>query len=116
MSTDLIKDSEFKQWLTDLKVRIRQSQVKAAIKVNTELLHLYWDLGHDIVIRQMDTIWGSRFFEKLSKELMKEFPNMKGFSKSNLYSFIFFIASQEKTSTKLVEKLKIKFSTKLVEI
>ena len=52
--TDLIKDSDFKQWLVDLKVRIRQSQIKAAIKVNSELLHLYWDLGHDIVVRQMD--------------------------------------------------------------
>jgi len=86
MSTDLIKDSEFKQWLVDLKVRIRQSQVKAAIKVNAELLHLYWDLGHDIVIRQMDSVWGSGFFTKLSKELRSEFPDMKGFSERNLYN------------------------------
>ncbi len=85
MSNDLIKDSEFKQWLVDLKVRIRQSQLKAAIKVNSELLHLYWDLGKDIVNRQMDSTWGGGFFEKLSKELLKEFPDMKGFSKSNLY-------------------------------
>lgn len=54
MNTHLIKDSDFKQWLVDLKTRIRQSQLKAAIKVNSELLRLYWDLGHDIVTRQMD--------------------------------------------------------------
>lgn len=85
MSADLIKDSEFKQWLGDLKVRIRQSQLRASVKVNSELLQLYWDLGKDIVDRQMDSTWGSGFFAKLSKELLKEFPDMKGFSRSNLY-------------------------------
>ena len=86
MSTDLVEDPDFKQWLTDLKIRIRQSQIKAAIKVNSELLHLYWDLGHDIVIRQMDSVWGSGFFTQLSKELNNEFPDMKGFSERNLYN------------------------------
>ena len=79
------KDEDYKQWLTDLKSRIRQSQIKAAVKVNTELLHLYWDMGHDIVARQMESKWGSGFFEQLSKELRVEFPNMKGFSTQNLY-------------------------------
>ncbi len=94
MSIDLIKNPDFKQWLTDLKVRIRQSQLKAAIKVNSELLHLYWDLGHDITIRQMDAVWGSGFFEQLSKELKSEFPDMQGFSPTNLryckYFYLFY--------------------------
>lgn len=94
MSADIIKDSEFKQWLVDLKGRIRQSQLRAAVKVNSELLRLYWDLGRDIVVRQMDAAWGSGFFEKLSKELMKEFPDMKGFSVTNLkycrYFYLFY--------------------------
>jgi predicted nuclease of restriction endonuclease-like (RecB) superfamily len=68
----------------DLKFRIRQSQIKAAIKVNNELLRLYWDMGHDIVARQMDAAWGSGFFEQLSRELRSEFPNMQGFSATNL--------------------------------
>ena len=77
-------ENEYKQWLVDLKKRIRQSQIKAAVKVNTELLHLYWDLGHDIVIRQSETDWGNRFFERLSKDLRLEFPDMQGFSSTNL--------------------------------
>ena len=52
-------DREYKKWLIDLKSRIRKSQIKAAVKVNTELLHLYWDLGKDIVARQMEANWGS---------------------------------------------------------
>ena len=84
MSIDLIKNSELKQWLTDLKLRIRQSQIKAMIKVNDEMLRLYWDLGRDIVVRQMDAKWGSGFFAQLSKELKAEFPEMQGFSVANL--------------------------------
>ncbi len=84
MSTDLIKDPNFKQWFIDLKIRIRQSQVKAALKVNDEMLRLYWDLGHDIVVRQMDAVWGSGFFQNLSKNLKAEFPDLQGFSATNL--------------------------------
>jgi hypothetical protein len=76
------KNGDYKQWLTDLKSRIRQSQIKAAVKVNTELLRLYWDLGRDIVARQMESAWGSGFFEQLSKDLLLEFPDLKGFSVS----------------------------------
>jgi predicted nuclease of restriction endonuclease-like (RecB) superfamily len=83
---DLVKDPEFKQWLTDLKARIRQSQIKAMIKVNDEMLRLYWDLGRDIVVRQMDAMWGSGFYKQVNKELKSEFPDMQGFSKSNLYN------------------------------
>ncbi|MCL2104162.1 MAG: PDDEXK nuclease domain-containing protein [Kiritimatiellaeota bacterium] len=76
--------NEYKQWLADLKGKIRQSQIKAAVRVNTELLRLYWDLGHDIVARQMEAAWGSGFFERLSKDLKSEFPDMQGFSVVNL--------------------------------
>lgn len=42
---NLIKtDKEYQQWLIELKQRIRQSQIKAALRVNTELLELYWIL------------------------------------------------------------------------
>ena len=78
-------DNEYKNWLIDIKDQIRKSQIKAAVKVNTELLLLYWNLGHDIVARQMETTWGNGFFNQLSKDLLLEFPDMKGFSTSNLY-------------------------------
>ena len=105
---DFAKNSDFKQWLVDFKSRIRQSQIKAAVKVNTELLRLYWDLGHDIVVRQMDTVWGSKFFEQLSKELREEFPDMKGFSERNIYSmkqFYLFYSQDDKILQQVVAKL-----------
>lgn len=86
MTSNLISNSDFKQWVVDLKVRIRQSQLKAAVSVNSELLRLYWELGCDIVLLQMDSVWGSGFFEQLSKELKAEFPTVGGFSERNLYN------------------------------
>ena len=77
-------NDEYRQWLTDLKLRIRRSQIKAAVKVNIELLRLYWDLGQDIVTRQLESAWGSGFFSHLSDDLRSEFPHLKGFSYSNL--------------------------------
>lgn len=81
----LIKtDTEYKEWIAALKLRIRQSQIKAAVKVNTELLHLYWELGKDIVEKQAESQWGSGFFNELSQDLKEAFPDMQGFSVTNL--------------------------------
>ncbi len=38
----LLQSAEYKQWLTELKQKVASSQQKAVVKVNTELLNLYW--------------------------------------------------------------------------
>ncbi len=84
MSNNQLRDTDYKVWLVDIKSRIRNVQIKAALKVNTELLSFYWELGADIVARQQNTSWGDGFLLQLSKDLMAEFPEMKGFSRRNL--------------------------------
>ncbi|MCX5842419.1 MAG: PDDEXK nuclease domain-containing protein [Deltaproteobacteria bacterium] len=84
MSSDLIIDKEYKAWLSDIKLKIRNVQIKAALKVQTELLNFYWELGADIVAKQTQARWGDGLVEQLSKDLMAEFPEIKGFSRSNL--------------------------------
>ena len=64
-----IIDSEYKNWLYDLKKRYKSSQIKAAVKVNSELLKFYWSLGKDIVAKQCESKWGSGFFNNLSRDL-----------------------------------------------
>ena len=66
MSKLIKTDDSYKAWITELKQRIRQSQIKAAIKVNVELIRMYWDLGKDIVMRQSESKWGDGFFADLS--------------------------------------------------
>lgn len=80
----LAGNSEFKSWVSQLKKDIRSAQVKAAIKVNTELLRLYWHMGADICEKQKSATWGDGWLKELSRELMAEFPDMKGFSYRNL--------------------------------
>ena len=80
----LASNSEFKNWVSQLKKDIRSAQVKAAIKVNTELLRLYWRMGADICEKQKSASWGDGWLKELSRELMAEFPDMKGLSYRNL--------------------------------
>lgn len=81
---DNIITSEYNNWFIDLKLRIRQSQIKAAVKVNIELLRLYWQMGNEIVEKQKNAHCGDGFLKQLSKDLLSEFPDMKGFSYRNL--------------------------------
>ncbi|WGE34539.1 PDDEXK nuclease domain-containing protein [Actinobacillus genomosp. 1] len=82
--TQFLADSDYKQWLADLKSRIKQSQIKAAVSVNYELLNLYWELGKEILIRQENYAWGEGFLKALSRDLKHSFPEISGFSEENL--------------------------------
>lgn len=84
MANEVTEPTSYKQWLSELKTRFRQVQLKAAVAVNAELLQFYWQLGADIVSKQATQAWGSGFLAKLSQDLMQEFPEVKGFSKRNL--------------------------------
>ena len=72
-------------WLKQVKERVRSAQIKASLKVNAELLDLYWEMGREIVKKEEETQWGSKLIEQLSKDLLGEFPDIKGFSVTNLY-------------------------------
>jgi predicted nuclease of restriction endonuclease-like (RecB) superfamily len=83
----LIKvDSEYREWLADVKQRVRQNQIKAAVRVNSSMLELYWSIGADIVEKQAESKWGSGVIPQLSKDLRDEFTDVQGFSKRNLGS------------------------------
>lgn len=81
----LIKiNDEYRVWFAELKQRIRTQQLKAAISVNSELIQTYWDLGRDIVTMQAESKWGGGFFKELHRDLQDSFPNLTGFSITNL--------------------------------
>ncbi|CAN5435692.1 hypothetical protein BH10BAC3_BH10BAC3_07900 [soil metagenome] len=83
--TDLKKyDSEYKNWLIEIKNQFRAIQIKAAIAVNSYLISFYWDLGKQIADKEENAAWGSGFIDKLSKDLKEEFPGVGGFSSQNL--------------------------------
>lgn len=80
-----ITTAEYRAWLESLKANIRRTQIKAAVSVNRELLHLYWQLGKEISEKQAQAKWGDGFIAQLSRDLAAEFPDIKGFSKVNLW-------------------------------
>lgn len=79
-----LKHDDYNAWLGSLKNKFQQTQLKAAVQINTTLLEFYWDLGSDIVEKQQASIWGDGFLKRLSRDLMAEFPDVKGFSRRNL--------------------------------
>ena len=85
MEAITIIDSDYKRWVEDLSKRFRQSQIKAAVSVNSEMLRFYWELGRDIVEMHIEERWGDNVIKNLSVDLQREIPDAHCFSRTNLY-------------------------------
>lgn len=83
MAKDLIPGG-YPEFLTQLKRRIGEAQVRAALSVNRELVLLYWQIGREILQRQEHEGWGAKVIDRLARDLRAAFPEMKGFSARNL--------------------------------
>jgi len=79
-----LKNEDYKQWISEIKDKIRSSQIKASLSVNNEMLKLYWDLGGSISDKLTTSNWGTKVVAKLSEDLRRAFPDFEGFSKRNL--------------------------------
>ncbi|MBP5695718.1 MAG: DUF1016 family protein [Treponema sp.] len=79
-----ILDKEYKNWISDLSSRYRKSQIKAAIKVNGEMLRFYYSIGKDIVNKKAESKWGFGFMKNLSMDLKARNPGATCFSQTNL--------------------------------
>lgn len=77
--------SDYSAWLKELKVKIRSTQIRAALAASRELLLFYWELGGDISRKLEETNWGAKVIDQLAKDLRSEFPDIRGFSRRNLY-------------------------------
>ncbi|MEA2096459.1 MAG: PDDEXK nuclease domain-containing protein [Candidatus Cloacimonadota bacterium] len=86
MEKKIIKNTDYYIWIKSIKTQIVNAQIKASISVNSSLIELYWHLGKEIVFKQSQFNWGSSIINELSKELRHDFPEIKGFSRRNLYA------------------------------
>ena len=84
MNELLATSSEYKALVEGIKERVRTAQVRAALAANQELVLLYWSIGRDILARQAELGWGAKVIDRLSADLRKAFPDMKGLSPRNL--------------------------------
>ena len=76
---------EYLGWLQATSKRYRQSQIKAAVAVNAEMLRFYFRLGGDIARMEASQPWGSGFLKRLSRDLKAQMPEANCFSFQNLY-------------------------------
>lgn len=81
---DALQPDGYAELLAALKARVRATQVRAARAANTEVLRLYWSIGHDILDRQRTAGWGARIVDRLAQDLRREFPEQRGWSRTNL--------------------------------
>jgi len=80
--------SDFLEWINILKNKIHSARNKLAFSINSQILELYWEIGRDITEKQQNSNWGSGFVEKIAEELKYEFPEIKGFSRRNVYAIL----------------------------
>ena len=102
----IILDSEYRNWFKELKARIQTSQIKAALSVNSELIGLYWDIGRQISDMQKTSKYGDSIIKQAAADLKQEFPEMGGFSLSNLFAmkqFYLFYSVQSNNSVMIEE-------------
>ena len=85
-----IENTDFTNFVKDIKQKILASQYEALKAVNKELIGLYWDIGKNIVLKQEAFGWGKSIVKNLSDELRKEFVGMRGFSVQNLWNMRLF--------------------------
>ncbi len=81
-----LKFSKYQDFIIEIKNQILQSQSKAALAVNKELILLYWNIGKMIFENQSLLEGRNNFIEQLSKDIKSEFPLISGFSRSNLFN------------------------------
>ena len=91
----MLADDRYVAWLSDVKTRFHQSQVKASIRVNTAMLEFYWSIGRDLVALRAEERWGAGVVKQFALDMRQAFPNITGFSDSNVkyikrwYSFYY---------------------------
>lgn len=77
-------DKEYVEWLSDVKTRFRQCQIKASIRVNTTMLELYWSIGRDLVALRAEERWGAGVVKQFALDMRQAFPDANGLSLSNI--------------------------------
>ena len=81
LSAVTMGDEDYRSWLKRLKSQVRSAQVKAAVRVNIELLQLYWGMGHDIAEKHLDAAY--QYVNDNHPEILKEIDKTKEISPAN---------------------------------
>ncbi|MHB1485642.1 MAG: PDDEXK nuclease domain-containing protein [Saccharofermentanales bacterium] len=76
-----MNNSEYFDFLNEIKTKIKNAQYRAALNVNREMILLNYNIGKSIISK---SVWGNKFIENLAMDIKLEFPNVTGYSIRNL--------------------------------
>lgn len=79
-------NKEYKNFLREIKEKVKTANLRAALAVNQELIKFYWEIGNLIIEKQKKANWGEKLIDALARDLKESFPDTQGFSRSNLHS------------------------------
>ena len=97
----------YAELLDDLRARVLKARMRASVSINRELLQLYWEFGRAIVTRQESEGWGSSVIKQISADLKKTFPNVRGFSTSNIWRMRAFFLAYRGAEGKLAQPARV---------
>jgi len=80
-----IAKNKYSNMLRQIILEIKSSRIIAARRVNTTMIQMYWNIGKKLSQEGIEKGYGARVVEELSADLKAEFPNLSGFSPSNLW-------------------------------
>ena len=76
--------ANYRKWIAELKESIHQSQTSTLLRINADMLVLYWYIGKQLEEKIEKEGWGAKIIDRISDDLQKSFPQIKGFSSRNL--------------------------------
>jgi len=96
---------DYRELLDELKQKVRTVQIRASLSANRELIGLYWYMGRRITEKQENAGWGASVIERISRDLQKTFPDIKGFSPRNIWRMKSFYLAYASLHTPAKDKI-----------
>jgi predicted nuclease of restriction endonuclease-like (RecB) superfamily len=85
--------SSYAGTLASLKELVTSAQSRAQQAASSAMIEMYWGIGATLLQRQAQEPWGSKVLQRLAADLKATFPQMRGFSRSNLFYMRSFAAA-----------------------
>lgn len=79
-------DDEYLRLIEEIKRDVTRTRLSVVSHGNAQMIMLYWRIGHRILQKQEERGWGAKVIDRMSLDLRKAFPDVTGFSASNLKS------------------------------
>jgi predicted nuclease of restriction endonuclease-like (RecB) superfamily len=78
-------DTKFLSEFKTILLHIQQNRQKLFVHINTTLIDLYWNIGQTISVQVKNASWGKGVVAELARYIVKNDPEIKGFSDKNLW-------------------------------